>query len=122
MHRVLIVDDHVDNGRPLVRLFRHFGVDAWCVTNGPDGLAALAENRPDLLLLDVMMPDMDGFEVLRRIRADRQFDGLVVLMYTAALDPDTRSRAADMGAQGYVTKGTSFDVLRAEVERHLTRS
>ena len=87
--------------------------------SGPAALAAMAERLPDVVLLDVMMPDMDGFDVLRAVRADRRYDGVIVVMYSAVVDVETQARALEAGAQGYVTKGTPFADLWAEVRRHL---
>jgi DNA-binding response OmpR family regulator len=119
---VLVVDDHVENCVPLVRLFRHATMDAQPVASGQAALAAMAARRPDVVLLDVMMPDMDGFDVLGVIRADRRFDGVAVVMYTAVVDRESRVRALHMGAQGYVIKGTSFADLRAEILQLLPAS
>ncbi len=119
MYLILVVDDHVENCTPLVKLFRHNAVEAMPVYSGPAALAAMAARRPDVVLLDVMMPDMDGFDVLRQIRTDRQFDAIVVVMYTAVVDVESQAKALEMGAQGYVVKGTPFSDLWAEVRRHL---
>ena len=122
MRRILVVDDHVVNCVPLVRLFKFAGIEARCADSGRAALDTLAAALPDALpavvLLDVMMPEMDGFEVLRQIRSDPRFDGVAVLMYTAVLDDASRRQAEREGAQGYVVKGSDFDVLRTAVERH----
>ena len=65
MRPILIVDDHPDQCVALVKLFRFAGIDARLVPDGREALAAVTERRPDVILLDVMMPDMDGFQVLR---------------------------------------------------------
>ncbi len=119
MFRLLIVDDQPGNCVPLARLFKLFGLIATTAANGPEALAAMGASVPDLVLLDIMMPGMDGFDVLRAIRADARFDAVVVLMYSAAVDLASRQRAADLRAQGYIVKGTPFAELRAEVCRHL---
>ncbi len=117
--RLLVVDDDAGNRVPLVRLLANAGVDARGATSGPEALAVLDGFRPHLVLLDVMMPDMDGFEVLRLMRADRRHDGIAVLMYTALGQDETRWRALVLGAQGYVLKGTAFADVLAEVRRHV---
>ena len=123
MHRVLVVDDHVANCLPLVKLFRFAGIEARYATSGPEALDTLAATAPDALpgviLLDIMMPAMDGFEVLRRLRADARYVRVAVLMYTAVVDWESHARATALGAQGYLVKGTGFEALRAEVGRHL---
>jgi len=123
MRRILVVDDHVANCLPLVRLFKYAGMEARWAASGREALDALAaapaEGLPHLVVLDLMMPEMDGFEVLRRVRGDERYGGVAVLMYTAVADDGIRRRAVEQGAQGYVVKGTGFDDLRAEVERHV---
>ena len=122
MQRILVVDDHVANCVPLVKLFRFAGYEARCVSSGPDALAAVAADPFDAMLLDVMMPDMDGFAVLRTLRADRRYDAMPILMYTASVDPESHTRAIGLGAQGYIVKGTGFDELRRAVELHLPKA
>jgi two-component system OmpR family response regulator len=119
MPSILVVDDHPANCQPLVKLFRFAGLEAGFALSGSEALAKLSTSAPDVVLLDLMMPDRDGFEVLGEIRRQRRLDGVAVLMYTAVVDPECHSRAMLLGAQGYIVKGTSFDQIRAEVHRHL---
>ena len=119
MGRVLVVDDNLTNCAPLVRLLAHSRVDATWALSGTEALAVLDTFRPDVILLDVMMPGMDGFDVLRQIRADSRFDAVVVVMYTAVFEPDTRTRAVGLGAQGYILKGTPFAEIWDVVRQHM---
>ena len=119
MRPILIVDDHPDPCIPLLRLFRFAGIDVRLVPGGREALAAVIERRPDVILLDVMMPDMDGYQVLRALRADARHDGIAVLMYTAGDDAAGAARAAGLGAQGYLAKGIPFAELQGHVRRHL---
>ena len=119
MYLILVVDDHIENCTPLVKLFRYARIEALTVASGRAALAAMAVRRPDVVLLDLMMPEMDGFEVLEQIRSDPHFNPVVVLMYSAVTDLECQMRSAELGAQGYVVKGTPFADLRAEVDRHL---
>ena len=90
----------------MVRLVQVIGHKATAATSGREALDALErEHRPDLVLLDVMMPEMDGLEVLRTVRADGRFDDLAVVMYTAVTDPVKREEALRLGAQDYAVKG-----------------
>ena len=119
MHPILVVDDHLTNCIPLVRLLQMYGYDAAYACCGQDALLAMVARPPRLVLLDLTMPEMDGFQVLQAIRSDHGNDAIAVVMYTAVADAAARSRAALLGAQGYVVKGTSFADLHAEVRRHL---
>ena len=119
MDRVLVVDDHVANCVPLRKLFRYADIAAQCALGGREALTVLAEQRFELVLLDVMMPEVDGFGVLAAIRADPRHAATAVLMYTAVTDPDVHARALRMGAQGSIVKGTSFADLLAVVRPYL---
>ena len=119
MSTVLVVDDHADQCSMLGRLLRYAGHDTTCVTDGAAALDAMRERRPDLVLLDVMLPGLSGYEVLATLRADARTREVPVVMYSALSDPAARQRAIDMGAQEYLVKAiTGFDLLTATVERH----
>jgi DNA-binding response OmpR family regulator len=118
MANLLIVDDTVETCDMLARLFTRCGHTPVCLYGGADVIAAVRDRRVDLVLLDVMMPDMDGFAVLSAIRADP--DAAVartpVAMYTAISEPKEQQRAIDMGADEWIVKGTPFPLLRKRLE------
>lgn len=116
--RVLVVDDE-----PRIRRFVRMNLDleGYEVTEADDGLAALNKVRdalPDLVLLDVMMPDMDGFETLERIR---EVSSVPVIMLTVKSDEDDRIRGLDLGADDYVTKPFSPRELSSRIRAVLRR-
>ncbi|HLL90313.1 MAG TPA: response regulator [Tepidisphaeraceae bacterium] len=118
MGRVLIVDDQLDQCIPLLRMLQRSGHDAACVQDGRsaiDMLDACTEpgNLPDLVLLDVMMPGMDGAEVLRHIRDDPKTAGVPVVMYSAISDRKYQSRLLEDGANDFWEK-TNFDFNRMQ--------
>ena len=115
MAKILIVDDHVDTCEILCRLFRRAGWEASCVTDSTVAPSAVRDSHCNAVLLDVMMPDLDGFGVLSAIRADPQTADTPVVMYSALRDQDTLLRAVEAGANDYVPKGTPFGQLRARV-------
>ena len=118
---VLIVDDHLPAARLLARLLRSAGHDAACAAGGAEALRLLDQSPPDVVVLDIMMPGMDGLTVLRRLRADPRFASLRVLMYSALDDPACVAEANAAGADGYLVKGAmQWPQLRATIERHLT--
>src|SRR6185436_17598746 len=82
MANVLIVDDDVDGCRPLARLLRYVGHAAFFVHDGRAALSLLDQLRPDMILLDVMMPGLDGIEVLKHIRAHPVHKDLPVVVYS----------------------------------------
>ena len=76
------------------------------MTTGTEALKFLPNALPELIFLDVMMPGVDGFEVLRRIRANESYKGVKVIMYSAVSDPEKMRQALDLGAYKYVVKGS----------------
>ncbi len=103
--RILVVDDDHELLKLVTMLLRRIGAEAIPVTDGRAALEALeSAPPPDLIILDLMLPDMDGFEVLRRIRAQERFDRTPVLILSAKADPNSIRYGLDNGADGYVTK------------------
>ncbi len=109
MNSILIVDDD-DRGRlTLETLLAGEGCQFRAVADGPTALADAAESPPDIVLLDVMMPGMDGFEVCRRLRADARLREVPVVMVTTLDDRESRLRGIEAGADDFITK--PFDKL-----------
>jgi DNA-binding response OmpR family regulator len=103
-HRILIVDDEPDIGRILALILRGAGFEAEAFTGGRAALAGLAAVPADLVILDVTMPDIDGFETLRRIREAPATARLPVIMLTANAAADDRTRAESLGADDFIAK------------------
>lgn len=122
MARVLVVDDNPDSCELLARLLRRAGHTADCETSARgavDALAAADGNLPDLVILDVMMPGMNGLEVLKSVRRDARTAAVAVVMFTALSDAKTRAEAQRLGATGYVVKGIGWGDLQAEIQKHI---
>src|SRR5688572_26581790 len=121
MANVLIVDDDVDGCRPLVKLLQYVGHNPFFVHDGRAALSMLDQLRPDMILLDVMMPGLDGIEVLKTIRAHPLHKDLPVVIYSALNDADTMNAAMQSGAQSYLVKSKAgFDEIQSCIETHLT--
>jgi len=118
---ILVVDD-VEGNRELVcrRLASH-AYDLHAVDSGQAALAFIRARRPDLVLLDYMMPNMNGIEVLRILRQDWQMNAMPVIMLTARAESEAVVAALEAGADDYITKPIDFDVLCARVETQLTK-
>jgi CheY-like chemotaxis protein len=115
---LLIVDDNSEACGPIVRLFRHAGHDTRWVGSGPAALDFLTRSKPEAILLDIMMPEMDGLEVLRRIRSDPRFAGIPVIIYSGGYGHE--EEAMKLGADDFVTKAKSdWDDLYQRVKPHL---
>ena len=119
MAAILVVDDDAPIRRMLGRTLESSGYEVAFAVDGGDALAALERSVPDLLVLDVAMPGVDGFAVCRRLRAR----GLAtpVLLLTARDAVEDRVRGLDAGADDYLTKPFDFEVLLARI-RARTRS
>jgi CheY-like chemotaxis protein len=113
--RVLVVDDQELNRNLLARRVEHAGYRATCVGSGEEALARLQTEPYDLVLLDIRMPGMDGFSVLRAIRSDPQLADTAVMMVSALNDSSAISRSYELGADDYVTKPFSLVELKARM-------
>ena len=117
MGRILIVDDEPQACQILSRLIRHLGHETAWKTGGADALAYIDEAPVDLLILDVMMPGMDGMEVLRRLRADPRTRKLPVVMFSAVADRNFIDEAIRKGATDYWVKASfDFNELKDRIE------
>lgn len=101
---ILVADDDPFNLRLLAELCQSAGYRVITAEDGGQVLELVARERPDLLILDVMMPVHDGFEVMQLLRGDPELAGIPVVLVTAAGDVETRSRGIDLGAEDYITK------------------
>lgn len=117
--RLLVVDDNEMNRDMLSRRLERRGYSVVCVEDGERALARIATEPFDLVLLDIMMPGLDGWEVLRRIRAAHPATKLPVIMATAKDQREDIVQALSAGANDYVTKPLDFPVVQARVETQL---
>jgi DNA-binding response OmpR family regulator len=104
MSRILVVEDDADMANLAIRWLERAGHTVQRVVDGPAGLQILDGDLPDLVLLDVMLPKMDGFEVLRRIRASARTKGLPVIMVTSFSRDKDAERGRELGADDYIVK------------------
>jgi two-component system, OmpR family, response regulator len=115
--RVLIVDDEPPIRELLAMVCRYEGWEVGTAEAGAPAIRWAAEHGPDVVLLDLMLPDVDGLEVVRRLRAE--LPGAAVVVVTALDSTRSRAAAREAGAIGYVTKPFCLDELIGEVRRHL---
>lgn len=109
--RVLIVDDERDNRELLEIILQREGFAITTAASGAQALASVAAEPPDLILLDVMMPDMDGYEVVAKLKADVATRSILIVMVTALSGASARARARDAGVDDFLSK----PLHRAEV-------
>jgi two-component system alkaline phosphatase synthesis response regulator PhoP len=113
---VLLIDDDEPTSLAMSRLLERVGYTTVCMSSGAEALHVLRDLRFDLVILDWMMPGMDGLQVLRRLRDDPSTRDLRVMMYSAADDPAVKREAARLGAIDCVLKSGGFSALYECVE------
>jgi signal transduction histidine kinase len=116
---ILVVDDTPANLTLLVGVLKDQGYRARPVPSGPLALQAAAAEPPDLILLDISMPDMDGFEVCAKLKEDPRLRDIPVLFLTARTDIEDKVKAFNAGGVDYVTKPFQFQEINARVSAHL---
>ena len=119
--RILLVEDDPGATRLVGYTLEQEGYEVLTAPNGVEGLRKAREEEPDLLILDVMLPGLDGFELCRRLRADAQTAGLPVLMLSAKAQEIDRATGLKMGADAYLTKPADPSVIVSEVESLLAQ-
>ena len=110
--RVLVVDDNADSAASLGMLLKILSMDVKLANDGWTALATIESFRPDVVLLDLGMPGMDGFEVARRVRERSEFDGIVLIALTGWGQPDDRDRTQAAGFQHHLVKPADIAALR----------
>ena len=119
--RILVVEDD-DNLSMLLRLIMKFQQEEWLLSSAANGVEALAQVekfQPNLVLLDIMMPEMDGLEFARRVRADARWANMAIVVLSALHDPKTKRKAHEIGVQEYWTKPISPNDLQTGLLRVL---
>ncbi len=119
--RILIVEDEESLARLVAEALKRQGYDCSTVHDGDSALDAAAELLPDLIVLDIMLPRLDGFEVTRRLKEDRATRDIPIIMLTARRDEDDVVAGLEMGASDYLRKPFSVAELSARVKAQLRR-
>ena len=116
---ILAVDDEEDNLALLKGRLVRRGYDVLCVRSGAEALKTLEDSPPDLVLLDVMMPGLDGYETCRIIKNQSVNEFLPVILLTAKDDKESKIKGLEIGADDYVTKPFDMDELVARIRAML---
>jgi two-component system cell cycle response regulator len=117
--KILIIEDNAANLELMRYLLHAFGYEPWVAHDGAEGIARASEEIPDLVLCDVQMPGVDGYEVLRRMRADARLGGLTVIAVTALAMVGDRDRALAAGFDGYIAKPIDPATFVQQIESFL---
>lgn len=119
MTRVLIADDSPQSRELLRTVLRHLGYEVTEAFNGRDALERAVADPPDLIILDLQMPLMDGYTAASRLRGDSRLQSIPILALTAYAMEEDRERALNAGFTSYMSKPVSLAALRAELARLL---
>lgn len=120
--KILVVDDDLDTLRLVGLMLQRQGYEIVAANNGHQALAMAQNERPDLILLDVMMPDLDGVEVTRRLRMDPSTKDLPIIMFTAKTQMEDKLLGFEAGVDDYLTKPTQPRELFAHIKAVLARA
>lgn len=116
---ILVVDDDFVNRMLLRKILENSGYEVLEAFNGKEALARVKADKPDLVLLDIMMPEMDGYEVCEYLKADSDTESIPVIFITALSDSADLVKGFNVGAEDYVSKPINVEEVRARVKTHL---
>lgn len=119
-HKILVIEDDPDLRRILCLQLAKLGHETVQAADGREGFKAAQQSTPDLILLDLMMPGLDGFQVLKRIKSLDALVDIPVLILTASHDDHHRRKSASHMANGFMTKPYTVDELREQIDRVLS--
>lgn len=119
--KILIVDDEIFNVDYMQQEIEDLGFDTICAYNGPEALKKVADEKPDLVLLDIMMPGMNGFDVLTRLKEDPQTRDIPVIIISAMSDVKSIVHGIELGAEDYMVKPFNDVLLRARIHNGLQK-
>ena len=119
MSTILIVEDNEKNMKLVRDILRHHKYETLEAANGLDGVRIASGRRPDLVLMDIQLPDIDGIEALRRIRLERSLDAMPVIAVSASVMPDDQQKIVASGFDAFITKPINLKQFLATVQRLL---
>lgn len=119
MTKVLIVDDNEDNRIVLQRMLKHGGYQVVSATNGSEALETAKNVRPDLVLMDLAMPEMDGWTATARMKAEEDLEDIPVIVVTGHVTGDEILRAQKVGCRDVVSKPIDYYVLMDKLKNYL---
>ncbi|MCP4105225.1 MAG: response regulator, partial [Desulfobacteraceae bacterium] len=117
---ILIVDDNTDNLRVLSNIIKEHGCKVRSLRNAEAVFSSVLQSPPDIILLDIMMPDMDGYEVCEQLKADERTRDIPVIFISALHEIDKKTRAFSVGGVDYITKPFQKEEVLARVKTHLS--
>ncbi|MGC8855858.1 MAG: response regulator [Anaerolineae bacterium] len=117
--RILVIEDDIDNYQLVRFILEQYGYETFLAVSGLDGVDAARIQSPDLILLDLALPEMDGWEVAQRLKSEPQTASIPVVALTARTLPEDRQRALDAGCTDFIPKPIDMGTLLRIVEMQL---
>lgn len=117
--KILIIDDEYDLVETLTFRLESSGYEVLAAHDGEDGLKKVKELKPDIILLDVMMPRIDGYKVCAKLKSDDNYKSIPIIMLTAKGQESDRERGMGMGADDYLTKPFESAELLEKIKKYL---
>ena len=114
--RILVVEDNLDNYELVRFILERAGYDVFLAVNGRDGVDAARLQKPDLILMDLGMPEMDGWQAARKLKADETTSSIPLYALSAHTLPSERRRALEAGCDGYVSKPIHMDGFLSTIQ------
>ena len=119
MKRILVVEDNEDNMRLVRFILKKSGYEVIEARDGAEGVALAVQGKPDLVIMDIQLPDMDGLEATKRIRASEADSDIPIIALTSYAMPGDREKALAAGCNGYITKPIDVETFMVEIEKYL---
>lgn len=120
--KVLVVEDDQDNREMVIKILKHNGYQAIEAVNGQEAVAMARAENPDLILLDLYIPKMDGYEVTRTLKADQGLNHIPIIALTAHAMKGDREEALAAGFDGYIAKPVNVRELPQQIEQFLRQN
>ena len=121
MKKILIVDDEQDIVESLKFVLEVSGYTCYCAYNGEDGLRMAKELAPDLIILDVMMPKINGYKISRLLKYDKKYKDIPIIMVTARSQEEDKLIGEESGADEYITKPFDLDYVVQRVNEYINK-
>ena len=119
--KILVIEDDPSTSRLVEYTLRHHGYQLIMTTNGTEGLKKARSEGPDVVILDMMLPDIDGFEICRRLRAETSTANISILMFSARAQETDKDDGLKAGADDYLTKPAPYTEIIARVEKLIAK-
>jgi CheY-like chemotaxis protein len=116
---ILLIDDNRDHLRLLAKLLRNEGYQTTQIARGKEAMASIQENTPDIIFLDISMPDMNGYQICRLLRSNERTKNIPIILISASDETIDRRLATSAGGSGYITKPLNIEEVLKQIETQL---